>query len=63
VTAALAQFDPVWESLSLKEQARVLRLLIERVDYDGDEGSVSVTFRSTGIRTLAEENTPEETAA
>ena len=57
---AMAAFDPVWETLTLREQARVLRLLVQRVDYDGDKGTVSVTFHPTGIemlsREMAEEN-------
>lgn len=64
VKAALAAFDPVWKSLSPGEQARLLELLIEKVVYDGTEKSVSVTFRPTGIKHLAEEvNRAEEDAA
>jgi len=55
VAKALELFDPVWESLSPREQARVIRLLVERVDYDGEQGTVSVTFHSAGIKTLADE--------
>ena len=58
---ALAAFDPVWETLTLREQARVLGLLIQRVDYDGDKGTVSVTFHPAGIETLSREYA-EETA-
>ena len=63
VAQALQQFDPVWESLSPREQSRVLQLLIERVDYDGDAGTVSVTFRPTGIKALTDEFAIGETAA
>jgi site-specific DNA recombinase len=52
---ALAAFDPVWTSLTPREQARVIGLLVERVDYDGEAGTVSVTFLPTGIKTLAAE--------
>jgi site-specific DNA recombinase len=55
VTDALAAFDPVWEQLSPKEQARVVRLLVERVVYDGAAGSVAVTFRPSGLKALAQE--------
>ena len=48
-------FDPVWGSLSPREQVRVVQLLVERVDYDGAKGKVSITFRPAGIKTLAEE--------
>ncbi len=63
VADALRDFDPLWEQLSTREQARVLELLIERMDYDGEEGPVSVTFRPTGFRELAEEFKLEEVAA
>ena len=55
VATALASFDPVRESLSPREQARILHLLIERVEYDGGLGEVAITFQPHGIKTLAEE--------
>ena len=30
--------------------------LVERVDYDGDKGDVSVTFRPSGVKTIAREH-------
>jgi site-specific DNA recombinase len=51
----MAAFDPVWETLTLREQERVLRLLIQRVDYDGDNSTVSVTFHPAGIEMLSRE--------
>jgi len=45
----------VWETLSPREQVRVIRLLVQRVDYDGEKGTVSVTFHPAGIKTLADE--------
>src|SRR5262249_58708759 len=53
--AALSVFDPVWGSLTPNEQARVIGLLVEQVDYDGAAGKVSIAFRPTGIKTLARE--------
>ena len=52
IQTALAQFDDLWTALTPKEQVRVLQLLIERVEYDGEAGTVSVTFQPTGIRAL-----------
>ncbi len=52
--AALAQFDPVWRLLP-QEQARVVDLVVQRVDYDGGKGTVAITFRPTGIEALAKE--------
>ena len=51
----LALFDPVWDTLSPREQARVIHLLVEQVGYDGEKGTVSVTFHPAGIKVLAEE--------
>jgi len=61
VEAALSVFDPMWDTLSPREQARIIHLLVERVDYDGKHGTVSVTFRPNGIKTLAQQL--EEVAA
>jgi site-specific DNA recombinase len=58
--AALAQFDPIWQSLSTREQERLLHLLIERVDYDGESGNVSLTFHRTGLKALASQATLEK---
>lgn len=52
---ALALFAPVWDALFPRERERILRLLVERVAYDGAEGTLEVRFRPTGIRALAEE--------
>lgn len=62
VTNALATFDPVWETLSQREKARVLSLLVRQVDYDGKAGNVAITFRSPEIRNLLEPRTSEEHA-
>ena len=62
VDERLATFEPVWESLSPREQARLIQLLIERVDLDGVDGSVSITFHPTGIRTFASEFDQEAVA-
>jgi site-specific DNA recombinase len=59
-TRALSAFDPVWGSLTPREQARVIDLLVERVEYDGAAKTVSVTFHPTGIKTLAEELAREQ---
>jgi site-specific DNA recombinase len=52
---ALADFAKLWESLAPREQSRVLELLIERVDYDGEHGRISLTFHTNGIKSLTHE--------
>jgi len=53
---ALKEFDSVWANLSPREQARVLKLLFSSVDYDAKAGTISVTFRPTGIAALCRRN-------
>lgn len=60
VAKAMSVFDPVWDSLTPREQTRVVQLLVERVDYDGSNGKVIVTFHPNGIRTLADELASKE---
>jgi site-specific DNA recombinase len=52
---ALRLFDPVWESLAPREQARILQLLVERIDYDGQKGNLAIRFHPTAIRALTDE--------
>jgi site-specific DNA recombinase len=62
VRTALSSFAPVWEQLAPKEQARVIQLLVERVDYDGKAGTIGVTFHPSGIKALAAEQLHEVAA-
>ena len=55
VRQALSAFDPVWATLTPHEQTRIVQLLVERVDFDGARGKVSITFHPSGIKTLADE--------
>ena len=62
VGKAMAKFDPVWDSLTPREQAQLIDLLVERVEYDGATGKVAITFHASGIKTLAEEAAEEDAA-
>jgi site-specific DNA recombinase len=44
VEAASLEFEPLWQSLSPRERARLLRLLVKRVEFDGAKGEVAITF-------------------
>jgi site-specific DNA recombinase len=52
---ALSGLAPAWPMMSSQEQARVVRLLVARVDYDGQHGKASITFQPVGLKTLAGE--------
>jgi site-specific DNA recombinase len=62
VAMVLGQFGPVWDALTPYEQSRVVRLLVEKVEYDGGKGSVVITFHSPGIKTLADELAAQQQA-
>jgi len=53
VGRALAQFTDVWDVLLAPERERVVRLLLERIDYAGSTGELTFTFSATGARLLA----------
>jgi hypothetical protein len=46
VQEALERLDPIWDQLFPAEQARIVQLLIERVDIHPD--SMNVRLRTTG---------------
>lgn len=62
VDAALGEFDGVWSRLSPKEQARLMRMLVQRVDYDATKGSISITFHPLGLRSIGQRGATEEAA-
>lgn len=51
--AALQQLDPLWDELFPAEQARIVALLVERVDIGTD--GLDVRFRVDGLGGLARE--------
>jgi site-specific DNA recombinase len=53
VRAGSADFDNVWNSLSPREQAQVIALLVARVEFDATDSTVVVCFHPTAIKTLA----------
>jgi site-specific DNA recombinase len=53
--AALSAFQPVWGALTPREQARLLELLIERVEFDGASDSVKLVFHASGIHALSQQ--------
>ncbi len=52
---ALGLFDPIWDVLYPMEQERIIQLLIDRIDFDGDTNKMAIEFRPAGIKSLAGE--------
>ena len=64
LTTAIAHFDPIWDVLLPRERVRIVRLLIQQVDFDGETGIMGITFQPSGIKSLvAEATTPKDEAA
>ena len=45
---ALEQLEPIWAELFPAERARLLDLLLERIEFNGPAGEVAITFRPGG---------------
>jgi hypothetical protein len=61
VVQTITDFAPLWDQLFPAEQARIVRLLVERVDL-ASEG-LSVRLRAEGLQTLVEELQAREVKA
>ena len=53
VVETLTDFAPLWDELFPVEQARIVRLLVERIDLSPD--GMQVRLRAEGLQTLVEE--------
>jgi site-specific DNA recombinase len=53
VVRTVTDFAPLWDELFPAEQARIVRLLVERVDLSLD--GIQVRLRAEGLQTLVEE--------
>ena len=49
VREALFRFDPLWEELFPAEQARIVRLLVKRIDIGMDEHGMAVVALQAGM--------------
>ncbi len=49
----MATFEEVWKTMTIQQQAALLRQLIERVGYHARGDKVKVTYNSNGIRSSA----------
>ena len=52
VATVLSSFDELWEQMLPREQERFVKALLGQVRYDGRTGTVTATFRSSGLKQL-----------
>ena len=63
LTTAIAQFDPIWDVLLPRERVRIVRLLIQQVDFNGETGTMGITFQPSGIKALVADTSAGSAAA
>jgi site-specific DNA recombinase len=61
VVKTITDFAPLWDELFPAEQARIVRLLVERVDLSPER--MQVRLRAEGLHTLVEELLSREAEA
>jgi site-specific DNA recombinase len=61
VVATITNFEPLWDELFPAEQARIVRLLVERVELAPD--GIQVQLRAEGLQTLVEDLQSREAKA
>jgi hypothetical protein len=44
-----------WDMLTVEEHVRILRLVVERVDYNGVKGQATLTYQAAGLVALVTE--------
>lgn len=59
LAGAVEAFDPLWNTLPPAQRARLVQLLVERIEYDAQSEAISLTFHPTGIKTLTEQRHEE----
>jgi len=52
VDEALSDFDHLWSLLRPNERIQLLELLVERVEYDRNEGALEISYHPTAIASL-----------
>ncbi len=62
VRDACRKFDPLWDTLSNKDQWRMLKTLLESVEFDSATESVNINFAPGGVKKITKE-TKQETVA
>lgn len=62
VATMLEKFDGLWLAMTTPEKQKLLNLLIDRIDYDGAVGQVTIHFHPSGLESLLTETTSEISA-
>jgi site-specific DNA recombinase len=55
IEEAFADFDRVWNALTIREQSQLLGLLVSKVEFDQSDSTISISFHSSGIASLEQQ--------
>ena len=50
----LKDFDLLWQAMTVREQEKFVKAIVEQVEYDGPHGTVKIAFRYREFLRLAE---------
>jgi site-specific DNA recombinase len=53
VNAAFSDFGNVWNELNVREKSSVLKLLINRIEFDAEDSSLSISMHPAGIKAFS----------
>jgi len=54
LTGAFEAFEPMWEQLRPVEKARLIHLLVQCIEYDGEAEEIGITYHPGGLRDIAQ---------
>jgi len=54
VVGAFEAFEPMWDRLRPAEKGRIIHLLVQCIEYDGEADEIAVTYHPAGIEALSE---------
>lgn len=63
IAGALQDFDRLWEGLTPRERHEIIHQLVERVEFDAANTAISITFKPSGLQTLAARATANSESA
>jgi site-specific DNA recombinase len=52
ILEALRSFEPVWTALTIAEQTRIVEAVVERINYDGRTGRISLVWQAAALPLL-----------
>jgi site-specific DNA recombinase len=61
VAEVFDDFDRVWSSLTIREQAELIGLLVAKVEFDQSDCTISISLHASGIATLENQQPAEVT--